>query len=154
MRFFICFISEFLRGFHQNNFFWKIPYPSKYRLDPVLFFFVNEFIHLINPLTEVERNTSKIESLENPSSKKMSFGQILYYDGYGSYDFPEKFLSMKPQGDRKKQIRKMHLQRIWQRRKWTPDQVFTMTNSVVMISQRWNLVWYKHLQGHNQFYAF
>ena len=26
----------------------------------------------------------------------MSFGQILDYDGYGSYDFPEKFLSMKP----------------------------------------------------------
>ena len=26
----------------------------------------------------------------------MSFGQILYYDGYGSYDFLEKFLSMKP----------------------------------------------------------
>ena len=26
----------------------------------------------------------------------MSLGQILYYDGYGSYDFPEKFLSMKP----------------------------------------------------------
>ena len=25
----------------------------------------------------------------------MSFGQILYYEGYGSYDFPEKFLSMK-----------------------------------------------------------
>ena len=26
----------------------------------------------------------------------MSFGQILYFDGYGSYDLPEKFLSMKP----------------------------------------------------------
>ena len=26
----------------------------------------------------------------------MNFGQILYYDGYVSYDFLEKFLSMKP----------------------------------------------------------
>ena len=26
----------------------------------------------------------------------MTFGQILYYDGYSSYDFPEKFLLMKP----------------------------------------------------------
>ena len=26
----------------------------------------------------------------------MSFGQILYYDGYGSYDFPEKSRLIKP----------------------------------------------------------
>ena len=26
----------------------------------------------------------------------MSFGHILYYDGHGGYDFPEKFLSIKP----------------------------------------------------------
>ena len=43
--------------------------------------------HLTKPLTE---------PLENPFSKKMSLGQILYYDGYGSYNFSENFLSMKP----------------------------------------------------------
>ena len=26
----------------------------------------------------------------------MSFGRIMYYNGYGSYDFSEKFLSIKP----------------------------------------------------------
>ena len=36
------------------------------------------------------------KSQENPCSMKMSFGQILYYDGYGSYDFAEKFRLIKP----------------------------------------------------------
>ena len=26
----------------------------------------------------------------------MSFGKIVYYDGYASFDFPEKFIPMKP----------------------------------------------------------
>ena len=32
----------------------------------------------------------------------MSFGQILYYDGYGSYGFSEKFRLLKPLKDIKK----------------------------------------------------
>ena len=31
----------------------------------------------------------KIGSLENSSTKKISTGSSLYYDGYGSYDFPK-----------------------------------------------------------------
>ena len=32
----------------------------------------------------------------------MSFGQILYYDGYSSYDFSEKFRLIKPLTDMEK----------------------------------------------------
>ena len=38
----------------------------------------------------------KIASLENFSKKNMSSGPIMYYDGYGRYDFPKKFHPTKP----------------------------------------------------------
>ena len=62
----------------------------------------------------------------------MSTGSTVYYDGYGSYDCPKKFLPIKPLKEVKKKLnKKIVIYRIWQRRKWALDHVYTMTGTVV-----------------------
>ena len=46
----------------------------------------------------------KNSSLENWTTKKMSIGSSSYYDGYGSYDCPKKFLRIQPLKEVKKSI--------------------------------------------------
>ena len=96
-----------------------------------------KYIHLTKPLMEIKKKINKkITLLEKSSTKRTSSGSNVYYDEYGSYDCPKNFLVIKPL-KKIKNINKQnaHLENLtW--RKCTPDRVYTMMGTAVMIVEK------------------
>ena len=79
INFFIYFF-DFLKGFYWKEIFWTI---------------INT-IPVIKPLKEVQKKWIEKCVSRELNNEKMSTGPSSYYNGYGSYDCPKKFLSIKP----------------------------------------------------------
>ena len=72
----------------------------------------------IKPLKEIKKEfIQKIASLENWTTKKISSGPSLCYDGFGRCDFQKNVHLIKTLGN-EKELNELHLLRLCQRRKW------------------------------------
>ena len=90
----------------------------------------------MKPPEEIKKNNQYNNApLENLTTKKMSTGPNLYYDGYGSYDYPKKNRKKKLLAEVKKKFLN-YISREFgneENEHWT---LCTMTGSVVMILRR------------------